>query len=221
MHPVLTPFQEEILRALAPTGIGETFVLTGGTALSAFYLQHRFSEDLDFFAPDEAAMTLVRPALERTAGVLGARVEYSRVYATFLDCRIFRPGEDPVRVDFAVDQPYRLEPPVPRPEYGIRADGSLDIGCNKLSALFDRHEPKDFVDVFFVDRELYPFRDLLAAARRKHVGMDAFWLAQSFRKAEHVSILPRMLKPLRMEEMKEFFLGWAEKLIDESWEQGR
>lgn len=215
MHPVLTPFQEEILRALAPTGIGETFILTGGTALSAFYLQHRFSEDLDFFTSDEAAITLVRPALERSAGVLGARVEYSRVYATFLDCRIFRPDGDSVRVDFAVDQPYRLEPPASHPEYGIRVDGSLDIACNKLSALFDRHEPKDFVDVFFVDRELYPFRDLLASARLKHIGMDAFWLAQSLKKAEGVSVLPRMLKPLGLEEMKEFFLGWAEKLIDE------
>ena len=215
MHPVLTPFQEEILRALAPTGIGSAFSLTRGTALSAFYLHHRLSEDLDFFTSDEAAMTLVRPSIERASEGLGARVEYRRVYSTFLDCRIFRPEGESVRVDFAVDPPCRLEPPEKDPAYGILLDGSLDIACNKMSALFDRHEPKDFVDIFFVDRELYPFRDLLAAARRKHVGMDAFWLAQSLKKIEKVSVLPRMLKPLRMEEMKEFFLGWAEKLIDE------
>src|SRR4030065_2925384 len=91
MHPVLTPFQEEILRALAQTGIGSAFSLTGGTALSAFYLHHLLSEDLDFFTSDEAAMTLVRPSIERASEGLGARVEYRRVYATFLDCRGFRP----------------------------------------------------------------------------------------------------------------------------------
>lgn len=46
VNPVLTPFQEELLRAIAGTEIGEAFFLTGGTALAAFYLHHRLSEDL-------------------------------------------------------------------------------------------------------------------------------------------------------------------------------
>jgi predicted nucleotidyltransferase component of viral defense system len=48
VNPVLTPFQEDLLRAIAGTEIGEAFFLTGGTALAAFHLHHRRSEDLDF-----------------------------------------------------------------------------------------------------------------------------------------------------------------------------
>ena len=35
------------------------FFLTGGTALSAFYLRHRYSEDLDLFSLDGAAFDRV------------------------------------------------------------------------------------------------------------------------------------------------------------------
>jgi len=46
---ILTPFQETVLREIGHSSLNENFFLTGGTALSAFFLQHRYSEDLDFF----------------------------------------------------------------------------------------------------------------------------------------------------------------------------
>ena len=47
---VLTPLQKQVLVALFDSGLADReYYLTGGTALSAFYLQHRFSDDLDLF----------------------------------------------------------------------------------------------------------------------------------------------------------------------------
>ena len=46
----LYPFQDRVLYALSLVDAG--FYLTGGTALSRGYLNHRFSEDLDFFVND-------------------------------------------------------------------------------------------------------------------------------------------------------------------------
>ena len=44
----LYPFQDKILKIL---GKADTeFYLTGGTALSRFLLNHRYSDDLDFFS---------------------------------------------------------------------------------------------------------------------------------------------------------------------------
>lgn len=40
-------FQTKVLETLKP--VMDSFYLTGGTALGRFYLNHRFSEDLDFF----------------------------------------------------------------------------------------------------------------------------------------------------------------------------
>lgn len=41
------PFQNELLALVQ--GANVDFYLTGGTALSRFYLNHRYSDDLDFF----------------------------------------------------------------------------------------------------------------------------------------------------------------------------
>ncbi|MFN2242299.1 MAG: nucleotidyl transferase AbiEii/AbiGii toxin family protein, partial [Anaerolineae bacterium] len=88
--------------------------------------------------------------------------------------------------------------------------------CNKLSALFDRAEPKDFVDVYFVVREFLPFDQLVRLARRKHVGMDDYWLAMALAQVESVKVLPQMVKPLSLDELNTFFLARAKELMDQA-----
>src|SRR3989344_8189249 len=50
---VLTREQQIILSEVSKESYFTIFYFTGGTALSAFYLQHRYSEDLDFFSEDK------------------------------------------------------------------------------------------------------------------------------------------------------------------------
>jgi predicted nucleotidyltransferase component of viral defense system len=209
---VLTPLQEALLRKLGASPVGSAFFLTGGTALAAFYLEHRLSEDLDLFTEDPGAIDLVRPTLEEIARTEGGSLEFARTYPRFLQCFLRQPGGEEVKMDFAVDSPYRLEPVRPT-EYGIAVDGPLDIACNKLSALFDRAAGKDFVDVWFVHREVIPFAELLPKARQKHVGMEDYWLAQSFARARRVAVWPRMLKPLDVDEMVRFFGELSDAII--------
>ena len=52
----LYPLQDEVLAVLA--GLETGFYLTGGTAASRLYLQHRFSDDLDFFVNDQPEFIL-------------------------------------------------------------------------------------------------------------------------------------------------------------------
>lgn len=49
---ILTRLQRSFLQQLGRSDLRETFFLTGGTALSAFFLAHRYSEDLDFFTEE-------------------------------------------------------------------------------------------------------------------------------------------------------------------------
>lgn len=53
MSKILTALQSNFLREFFDRT--QEFYLTGGTALSAFYLQHRLSEDLDFFTNNDVA----------------------------------------------------------------------------------------------------------------------------------------------------------------------
>ena len=50
---ILKDWQKKVIALVASTPELERFYLTGGTALSGYYLQHRVSDDLDFFTEDD------------------------------------------------------------------------------------------------------------------------------------------------------------------------
>ena len=52
----LYPFQDRILKIM--NSVDTSFYLTGGTASSRGYLNHRFSDDLDFFVNDDSRFGL-------------------------------------------------------------------------------------------------------------------------------------------------------------------
>ena len=208
---ILTPFQKQVLKAVGKSPLANNFYLTGGTALSAFYLRHRLSEDLDFFTPDPNALRLVQSSLKTIAKKLDASLEFRRTFNTFIECFLMAKDGEWLKMDFAQDTPYRLQPTEFNQSFGVYIDNSVDISCNKLSALFDRADAKDFVDIFFINQELMPFNKLLPYARQKHAGMDDYWLAISLQRVQHIKLLPRMIKPLTITELQTFFLNLAQE----------
>ncbi len=211
---VLTPLQRRLLHEMGRSPLSGDFYLSGGTALAAFYLQHRYSLDLDLFTANPAAMHQVPAVMQDIAARLGLEITFTRILGTFLECFLVSSQGERLEMDFAQDTPYRLEPVRYDPELGIQIDNPTDIACNKLSALFDRAEPKDFVDVYFVSKELLPFEALVTLTRRKHVGLDDYWLAIALFRVEQVEMLPRMIKPLSLSELKSFFLERAREIMN-------
>jgi predicted nucleotidyltransferase component of viral defense system len=209
---LLTPFQQQIVAAICKSPLQEHFYLAGGTALAVFYLHHRYSLDLDFFTADPTAVSRVPAILEDIAREINAQVTFTRTLGTFLQCFFQNGGGERVQIDFAQDSPYRLQPVRLDEELGIQVENLVDIACNKLSAL-DRAEPKDFVDIYFICQEVMPFDELVEKTKQKHLGLDDYWLAVALQRVEQVEILPRMIKPVTLEELKRFFLDQAKKRI--------
>jgi predicted nucleotidyltransferase component of viral defense system len=212
---ILTSFQNHFLKAISKTPLRNSFWLTGGTALAAFYLQHRFSEDLDFFTDNPAAMLMVPETLKKLSVDLGGTLEIQRSFETFLSAVIKKQGEEAIKLDFAVDSPFRLQPVVDHPELKIRIENAMDLACNKVSALFDRYADKDFTDIYFIVKELFPMEEVIKNAQRKHIGMEPHWLAKAFLRVQDLRTLPRMIKPLRLEELQPFFMDHARHLMDQ------
>jgi predicted nucleotidyltransferase component of viral defense system len=212
---IFTPFQRTFLKAFAGTPLNAHFYLTGGTALAAFYLRHRLSDDLDFFTSEGACFPQVLPTLTQLSTGLGFTIKVERSFPTFFDADLLLPDGSFTKIDFAVDSPYRLQPLVHHQELGITIDNQLDLCCNKLSALFDRAEPKDFVDVYFILNELYPWETLLAQAQKKHVGLEPHFLAKALLRVQDVELLPRLVKPLDLKDLRAFFLTLARQLMDQ------
>lgn len=115
---ILMPFQRRFLEAFAKTALKKDFFLTGGTALAHFYLQHRLSEDLDFFTEIPNAVSRVRPVLDSIAVSLSANLEVHREYESFLEVFLNTESEK-VRCDFALTSPFRLQPIQAADEFGI------------------------------------------------------------------------------------------------------
>lgn len=209
---ILTLIQKEFIQHLSSTALAKTFFLTGGTALSAFYLQHRLSDDLDFFTEEDGQVARALPVIQDIAARLNGTLEVSRHFRNFLEFSVERKGQL-LRCDFAMDSPYRLRNTIRNEDYGIDVDNVLDISCNKLSALYDRTDLKDFVDIYFINREIIPFEELVVEAKKKHVGLDNYWLSISLAKIETLDILPRILKLVTLDELRDFFRKKAEWLM--------
>jgi hypothetical protein len=127
------------------------FHLTGGTALSRGYYQHRYSEDLDLFANDAPEFELWRDrcldALRREGAARGWRLEIVLREARF--GRAFLHGPLALKLEFVNDVPFRVGQPWDHPILGL-LDTKENILANKISALIDRQEPKDLADIFWL-----------------------------------------------------------------------
>ena len=141
---VLTPSQVTFLRKFIPSDLKDVFRLTGGTALSAFYLEHRISEDLDFFSSEKVAFQ----SLERV--LKGMNCVSEIFYTKQFDRNLFQikmPDASSLKVEFTFYPLRNLEDP--HTIEGMRVDSFLDIVVNKVCAIADRRDVKDFVDLYW------------------------------------------------------------------------
>lgn len=213
---ILTPFQKNAIEVITQCGdISRLFYLTGGTALAEFYLKHRFSDDLDFFTHiAEFPTQAVESAVEKIRKALGTtEVRYRRAY----DRRMFffPFASEELKIEFT----YYPFAPIHQPSDigGLRVDSLEDIAVNKLMALFDRVEPKDFADIFFILKKttitIPKLHELLAT--KFHLWLEAVTLGSEFAKVRSLEALPKMIKPLTIAELKQFFSDRARELAPE------
>jgi len=166
---VLYPLQDRVIGILSGQETG--FYLTGGTAASRGYLNHRFSDDLDFFVNDDARFVLWSDRLLRSlARVPGWRLDIVQREERFVLLGI-RDGETLLKVEMINDVPSRSGEVRVHPVLG-RLDSPENILANKISALLDRGEPKDLADIWgFCCRMRLSLNDAIRGAQGKAAGV--------------------------------------------------
>lgn len=144
--------QNKVLEVLGP--VLENFYLTGGTALGRFYLNHRFSEDLDFFVnSDPDFKKKLIPVEKRLNHEFSVLREQTVVYDDYVKYYI-ESGDSFLKIEFINDVQYRCGNPVKYKFFLI--DNPLNILTNKLTAMVSRDEPKDIVDIYTISK-VYSF----------------------------------------------------------------
>jgi hypothetical protein len=159
----LYQIQDKSLLALKP--VLSPFYLTGGTALGRFYLNHRFSEDLDFFMNQSdsfnSSVKKIEKVLKDNFSVLLnesiVNEDYVRYYIEDEDVKL--------KIEFVNDIAYRCGVPNLY-KYGL-IDTPLNILTNKLTAVVGRDEPKDVFDIYSLARH-YSFNWLSVFGEAKN-----------------------------------------------------
>jgi hypothetical protein len=141
----LYPFQDRVLLVIGNTQTG--FYLSGGTASSRGYLNHRYSDDLDFFVNDNSEYNLwvdrivssLDKSPEWSVQVLTREDRYTRlnIKQTDIDLKIEMINDVPSHIGVIRDHPVLG-----------KLDSPENILANKITALIGREEPKDLADIW-------------------------------------------------------------------------
>jgi hypothetical protein len=141
---VLYPLQDEVLGVLR--GLETGFYLTGGTAASRGYLHHRFSDDLDLFTSDAPQFSLWAERLIQGLSRHEWSVEVLLREERFVRLSLVRETVQ-LKIEMVNDVPAHVGEIRMDPVLG-RLDSAVNILANKVTALIDREEPKDFADIW-------------------------------------------------------------------------
>lgn len=140
----------------------DRFYLAGGTGL-ALQLGHRDSVDFDFFTKESInTFDLYKELLE-----IFGQENISKTLEEKNTLYIVLNGS--VKLSFFT-YPYLLLEPLIKEEF-LDIAGIIDIGCMKLSAVVGRAVEKDYIDLYFILKQI-PLATLLSKAKEKMPDLD-------------------------------------------------
>lgn len=199
----LTKLQKKVLSVVFKiAGVRQHFYLTGGTALSAFYLHHRISDDLDLFT-HSIEIEIAAKMTEDSLRINNLSFQSLRASPTFRRYVV----ENKLQLDLVRDVDFRIG--APELIGDIMVDNIKNITMNKVLAIYGRLDAKDYVDLYFICKDKpQDVLCLIEKAKNKDAGIHPFEWARVIADAKSLTVMPKMILPLDIDEMK----CWYEKL---------
>ena len=213
---ILTKEQQAFLSVLRQNSyITKNFYFTGGTALSEYYLHHRYSEDIDLFSESKIDTDIINTLVHDWSKKLHFTFSSNFIEVVYRFNCIFKNGYE-LKVDFAYYPYKRIQPS--QMINGLPVDSLFDIAVNKTNTLSQRQSIKDFVDCYFL-WQTESFYDLVHGIEIKfHEEFDPMIFSSNLLSVEYFDVLPKMLKPLQLSDLKSYFRKEAVELAKKSVE---
>jgi len=208
---ILTPIQKHILQILSKDyAFVRNFYLTGGTALSEYYLHHRLSEDLDFFSRTEIDKIWLNTITTKVAREIKATKDMQESFNRNLVFFIL--ADQTIKTEFTYFPMSQINNPDIK--NGIPIDSKLDIAVNKFFTIYQKPSARHFIDLYLLlTKKGYTWEQLKKLARIKfETNIDPVQLGSQLIKAEKISDFPRMLIKLPEKKWRDFFLQKAKEL---------
>jgi len=161
------------------------FYLTGGTALSRFYFNHRYSDDLDFFMLMNDHFSLFFEKVYDQLSINQVHLQYDidlmniRKHDNFAQLFLIRKVDEPpttLKLDFVNDIETHYEGFL-ETRFGL-IDSWQNILSNKISALY-RLEAKDVADIWIISkRQSFNWETIITQAASKDAGVEPTAIAE-------------------------------------------
>ena len=173
----LYPFQDEILREIQ--GMDVDFYLSGGTALSRCFLEHRYSDDLDLFLNDHPDFKKQCETVVTYLKKIFFQCTVSITSESFL--RIFlNKNQLILKIDFINDVPFHFGN-LERCDFFGNVDNWRNILSNKICAL-SRMEPKDYADILFIAKKFsFSWEDIIEEAKNKDLWVEPIEVSRTIK----------------------------------------
>lgn len=216
---ILNQFQIKVLADFKKSNLAKKFYLSGGTALSEFYLQHRLSEDLDFFTHEELNIDELKKFINVVCKTIPVKkIEFQHGYGLYAFFITTKAGEKH-KIDFGQ---YPFDPIEKLKNFnGLLVEGLFDIAVNKAQTIAFRPRLRDFVDLYFIIKQKpeWTFQELLKKSFEKfEMQADALQVGQNLLEVDKQIDMPIMIKKVDMNKVKEFFYKEAKKLENKIFE---
>lgn len=138
------------------------FYLTGGTCLSRFYVEKRYSDDLDFFTNQSHRYSF---AVKKIKIALQKKFQLT-VEVETKDFTRFK-VDNLLQVDFVNDVSFRYKDVIVD-ENNYLLDNIENILSNKITAIIGRDNPKDIFDIYLICKYYsFDWNEILNAAHKK------------------------------------------------------
>lgn len=145
-NDTLYPLQDNVLKQIASANT--PFYLTGGTALSRGYFNHRYSDDLDLFInADPKFLTLVDLLIHNLQDTHTISITHRS--NDYISLRV----NNILKVEFVNDVAFHSGI-FETKDFFPRIDNLTNILSNKLAALISHDEPKDVVDIWVIAKNM-------------------------------------------------------------------
>jgi hypothetical protein len=200
---------------------GSPFYLTGGTALSRGYYNHRYSDDLDYFVNDRPDFQKITKQQIEKLRLIFTDLRIEREDSSFT--RLFVAGKELIaegkelKIELINDVPSHIGKLVDHPVLGT-LDSKENILANKITALVDRALPKDAVDIFFLLRDGLDIKQTLLDADSKAAGINPLLVAKYLNEFNYSLINNekeiQWVKPVSNALIKEYLNGIALDIVN-------
>ena len=193
--------------------LNDLFYLTGGTALSEFYLRHRYSEDLDFFSEKEFEIKDITLLLETYRNLFSKpKIEYKQSFNRNIYQLLYK-NNTFLKIEFTYFPFKRIDST--KKINNISIDSLQDIAVNKLFTIYQNPRGRDYFDIYFIlkkEKSLSIERLIKLARIKFDTNIDYIQLGTNMLKVISSLDDPVLKEKIRNKSIENFFISEAKKL---------